>query len=170
MDPKDSAGDVANGGAESNSAPINPETGQPYFAIREEGWGTGWKAGPWYYLILRRDQEIVTRGDRERRASNRVLRIWRFIVWAFIAVTATIALVTQDANADKLRCGNALVQPGDSYLDVTDACGEPAREVAVVDEDNDRIGTALYYRGDHGQNDRKVHMRGGTVIAIQRLD
>lgn len=87
-----------------------------------------------------------------------------------LATAIALTVLTTPAAADSLRCGNDLVQDGDSYLDVTDACGEPAREVAIVGEDNQRIGTALYYRGDYGQADRKVYMRGGSVTGIERLD
>ena len=114
-----------------------------------------------------RREEVVTRGDRER-ASN---RLWRLIFWVVLVLAVLyVGLSSQDARAASLRCGNDLVQPGDSYLDVTDACGEPAREVALVGEDDQRVGTALYYRGGYGQADRKVYLRGGTVTAIERLD
>lgn len=38
-------GVIATGNVSSDSAPINPATGTPYFVIRKEGWGTGWAAG-----------------------------------------------------------------------------------------------------------------------------
>lgn len=85
-----------------------------------------------------------------------------------IAVVAVFGVDT--AQGAGLRCSQDLVQPGDSYLDVTDACGEPAREVALVGEDDQRVGTALYYRGEYGKADRKVYLRGGAVTAIERLD
>lgn len=28
------------------SIPIDPDTGNPYFTISRDGWGTGWSAGP----------------------------------------------------------------------------------------------------------------------------
>ena len=90
---------------------------------------------------------------------------------ATLAVAAAAAaLGVHGAHADSLRCGQDLVQPGDSYLAVTDACGDPDREVELVGEDDQRVGTALYYRGDYGQADRKVYLRGGTVTGIERLD
>ena len=54
------------------------------------------------------DNEIVTRGDRER-ASN---RLWRLIFWVFLIVLATIALSMENAEAAGLRCDNNLVRPG----------------------------------------------------------
>jgi len=84
--------------------------------------------------------------------------------------TVMAALVAHGAQAASLRCGQNLVQPGDSYLDVTDACGDPDREVELVGEDDQRVGTALYYRGGYGQADRKVYLRGGAVTGIERLD
>lgn len=38
-------GIVATGTIAADFAPINPATGQPYFTIRKEGWGTGWSVG-----------------------------------------------------------------------------------------------------------------------------
>jgi len=86
----------------------------------------------------------------------------------FAAVMAL--LVAQGAQAASLRCGQDLIQPGDSYLEVTDACGDSDRQVELVGENDQRVGTALYYRGDYGRADRKVYLRGGTVTAIERLD
>ena len=36
---------IATGSTGSDLSPINSLTGQPYFTIRREGWGTGWAAG-----------------------------------------------------------------------------------------------------------------------------
>ncbi len=113
-----------------------------------------------------REEETVTRGDRER-ASN---RLWRAIFWLFLIVFLTVGATMHDAEAGYLRCGQDLVNPGDSYLDVTDACGEPDREVTLVGEDDQRVGTALYYRGGYGQADRRVYLLGGTVTGIERLN
>ena len=38
-------GVISTGTTSSDCAPINAETGQPYFTIRKEGWGAGWAAG-----------------------------------------------------------------------------------------------------------------------------
>ena len=38
-------GVVSTGSTSQDCAPINPETGQPYFTIRAAGWGSGWAAG-----------------------------------------------------------------------------------------------------------------------------
>lgn len=38
-------GVVSTGSTSQDCAPINPETGQPYFTIRAAGWGAGWSAG-----------------------------------------------------------------------------------------------------------------------------
>lgn len=86
-----------------------------------------------------------------------------------LATTLTV-IAAPEILAAGLRCGGDLVQPGDSYLGVTEACGQPAREVALVGQDNQRVGTALYYKGEYGKADRKVYMRGGTVTRIERLD
>lgn len=84
-------------------------------------------------------------------------------------VAAFVAFVAMPVRADGLRCDNELVREGDSVLAVTDACGEPDRRVAVIGEDNQRVGTAFYYRQDN-KADRKVHLRGGKVTRIERLD
>lgn len=82
---------------------------------------------------------------------------------------ALVVIFATPVRADGLRCGNELVREGDSVLAVTDACGEPDRRVAVVGDDNQRVGTAFYYRQDN-RADRKVHLRGGKVTRIERLD
>ena len=79
-----------------------------------------------------------------------------------------LLLAATAPHADSLRCGNNLIRPGDSVLEVTDACGRPDREVAIVDGDNDRVGTAFYYRLNN-KADRKVYFRGGSVTDIERL-
>ncbi len=38
-------GIIDNGNISTDTAPINPETGVPYFTIKAEGWGTGWAVG-----------------------------------------------------------------------------------------------------------------------------
>lgn len=38
-------GVIATGTTSLDCSPINPMTGQPYFTIRKEGWGSGWAAG-----------------------------------------------------------------------------------------------------------------------------
>ena len=113
-----------------------------------------------------RDNEAVaTCGHRERASC----RLWRMISCA-APIVFVLGSYAPDAAADSLRCDGDLVRPGDSYLAVTDACGDPVREVALIGEDNERVGTALYYRGGYGQADRKVYLRGGTVTGIERLD
>ncbi|AMO56115.1 hypothetical protein GZ77_04710 [Endozoicomonas montiporae] len=38
-------GIIETGNTATNTAPMNPETGTPYFSILADGWGTGWAAG-----------------------------------------------------------------------------------------------------------------------------
>src|SRR5699024_9733716 len=38
----ESIGQIASGMIVNDCAPVNPETGEPYFIIRSEGWGSGW--------------------------------------------------------------------------------------------------------------------------------
>ncbi len=38
-------GIIATGNTIADAAPLNPETGVPFFTIRADGWGTGWAAG-----------------------------------------------------------------------------------------------------------------------------
>jgi hypothetical protein len=41
----ESVGQIAVGNTATDLAPINPETGAPYFRLRGPGWGAGWAAG-----------------------------------------------------------------------------------------------------------------------------
>lgn len=38
----ETVGIIANGNTTTDLAPTNPRTGQPYFTLRRQGWGTGW--------------------------------------------------------------------------------------------------------------------------------
>lgn len=38
----ETVGTISTGSTTADCAPINPRTGQPYFTIRRDGWGTGW--------------------------------------------------------------------------------------------------------------------------------
>ena len=38
-------GVIGTGNINTDCSPINPATGEPYFTIREAGWGTGWSIG-----------------------------------------------------------------------------------------------------------------------------
>lgn len=89
--------------------------------------------------------------------------------FGMLCLAVTFLLAAPVAPADSLRCGNDLIRPGDSVLDVTDTCGRPDREVAVVDGNNVRVGTAFYYRIEN-KADRKVHFRGGAVVGVERLN
>lgn len=40
-----SVGQIATGDINTDLAPVNPATGQPYFTLNKLGWGTGWAAG-----------------------------------------------------------------------------------------------------------------------------
>lgn len=86
----------------------------------------------------------------------------------YAPATLALLLIAPTVYGDSLRCGNDLVRPGDSVLDVQDACGQPDREVAIMGEDNTRVGTAFYYRMKY-KADRKVYFRGGSVTGIERL-
>lgn len=38
-------GQIATGNTSTDLAPVNPASGQPYFSLDKDGWGTGWAAG-----------------------------------------------------------------------------------------------------------------------------
>ncbi len=81
-----------------------------------------------------------------------------------------IALISAPAvQADGLRCGNELVQRGDSIVSVEKACGEPMRKSNLVNDYGKVIGTVLYFEGGYGRSDRRVVFRGGRVVDIERL-
>lgn len=86
-----------------------------------------------------------------------------------LAMIGCALALMHPAQAASLRCGGDLIQEGDSVIAVQDACGEPVREAAIVNDNGARVGTALYYRYDYGA-DRKVVLSGGKVTRVERLD
>ncbi len=86
------------------------------------------------------------------------------------SITLMAVAAASAAHGASLRCGGDLVQEGDSVLDVQESCGDPAREVALVNDHGGRVGTAFYYHGGYGKADRKVIFSGGRVTRIDRLD
>ena len=90
------------------------------------------------------------------------MRITAALLTGFAAMLAC-------SSAQAFRCGNDLVLVGDSVLAVEDACGHPDRKVVLVGKDDQRVGTAFYYRLEQ-KAPRKVYMRGGTVTRVERLD
>lgn len=76
------SGVVVTGSTAADCAPINPYTGEPYFVIPQEGWGTGW-------------------------VSNNVLRFNTFgayaPLWVIRCVQGGDAVVTQDQGRVELR-------------------------------------------------------------------
>lgn len=75
------------------------------------------------------------------------------------------------ASADELwRCDSGLVKLGDDIMSVIEDCGQPVREVALVNGLGNQVGKALYFDGGYGQADRKVIFSGGRVVGIVRLD
>jgi len=87
-----------------------------------------------------------------------------------IVPLALAALVSVAATAHAgMRCGNKLIEPGDSIVAVDKACGPPDRKAALVDGYDRRVGTAYYYTSPNKRT-RKVIFRGGTVVQIQELD
>lgn len=105
----------------------------------------------------------VWHDERSRIERKTRLRVIGYLLSVLIGAAAVPAW------GDSLRCGNDLVRAGDSVLQVTDACGQPDREVAIVGADNQRVGTAFYYRLTN-KADRKVYFRAGAVTGIERLD
>jgi len=86
-----------------------------------------------------------------------------------ILTAAALAAAVTPATADSLRCGGDLIDSGDSIMEVTEACGEPARETAITNEEGVRVGTALFYQPS-GKSVRKVIIYGGEVAGIRRID
>lgn len=85
-----------------------------------------------------------------------------------LAILTTLTLAAA-AHAAGLRCGGALVSKGDSINSVLEACGEPTREAALVNDYGNEIGTVLYFDPGHGRDERRVEFRGGRVSLIERM-
>jgi|GEM_PF-6671192 len=80
-----------------------------------------------------------------------------------------LVLVTPTTQAAGMRCGNDLVQRGDSIVGVRDKCGDPIHQADLVNDRGRVIGTVLYFDLGYGRNDRRVVFRGGRVVAIERV-
>lgn len=80
-------------------------------------------------------------------------------------VLAGVGLVcAQPARAETLRCGWALIQPGDDARYVLEQCGEPASEATGADPSENRI---TVYRIGTIRADRWLYHRGpGLFPAI----
>lgn len=82
-----------------------------------------------------------------------------------------VALVaTGTASAASLRCGNDLVNEGDSRTPVEESCGEPKRRIRQVNDEGATVGWRYVYDGGYGAADRSVIFRHGKVVAIRRND
>lgn len=85
------------------------------------------------------------------------------------ALVLVLILVGPSAHADGLRCGNDLVQRGDSIISVERKCGEPIREADLVNDRGKVVGTILYFDAGYGKADRRVTFRAGRVVRIERV-
>jgi hypothetical protein len=80
-----------------------------------------------------------------------------------------VAAPALEAAAAGLRCGNDLVQRGDSIVHVRQKCGDPLHQADLVNDRGKVIGTVLYFDPGYGRKDRRVTFRGGRVVSIERL-
>lgn len=88
----------------------------------------------------------------------------------YLAATALLALLASSTalHAGNMRCGTALVVPGDSKLRVLDKCGEPDfRE--TVSGANERRVEQWYYRSGTQRFTRVVTFRGTRIEDIEIL-
>ncbi|TQE98377.1 MAG: DUF2845 domain-containing protein [Spiribacter salinus] len=86
-----------------------------------------------------------------------------------LALLTTTLLAATPAAAENMRCGQDIVGPGDTASKLRDACGDPERSGALVNEYGKRIGTVYYYVPGYGKAERKVHVQGGRVTLVERL-
>jgi hypothetical protein len=84
--------------------------------------------------------------------------------------TALALLVATQVDAASLRCGNDLVNQGDSRTAVEETCGEPKRRIRQVNDEGATVGWRYVYDGGYGAADRSVIFRHGKVAVIRRND
>lgn len=90
--------------------------------------------------------------------------------WQRTATVILAAVFGVNVEAAYLRCNGDLIQPGDSILTVIDSCGKPDWSENQLNVYGARTSTSLYYRGEHGERDRKVVISEGEVERIEALD
>lgn len=84
------------------------------------------------------------------------------------AVLLTLLATSATVQAENMRCGTALVVPGDSKLRVLDKCGEPDfRE--TVSGANERRVEQWFYRSGTQRFTRVVTFRGTRIEDIETL-
>lgn len=87
--------------------------------------------------------------------------------------TSTVILATAFGRTSRrptCGCNGDLIQPGDSILTVIESCGKPDWSENQLNVYSARTSTSLYYRGEHGERDRKAVISEGEVERIEALD
>jgi len=81
----------------------------------------------------------------------------------YIAIIIVLVSLSFVKDSYALRCGNKLINKGDSILKVLEYCGEPLySDFAIV---RDRL-VRLYIYKQNGREQR-IYLRNGTVIGVK---
>lgn len=75
-------------------------------------------------------------------------------------------LLAGPASADSMKCGNRLVMPGDTLVEVLQRCGEPEYRELVSGSDEPRV-EQWYYERLNTQFPRILTFRGFHLIRIE---
>jgi len=92
-------------------------------------------------------------------------RIALLIVAVFLG-TSILALMTEPARADTIRCGTKMVEVGESLETLMATCGPPTYRVTG----HETGGESWYYNRGSAQFMMKVVTLGGKITAIEQGD
>ncbi|MDN3518869.1 DUF2845 domain-containing protein [Aquisalimonas lutea] len=86
-----------------------------------------------------------------------------------LIAVAPLLLASLPASADSMRCGNALILPGDHVTEVHEVCGEPVQTTEIENRFGARVGTREVYETGYGRPRHSVTYEDDRVVAIERI-
>ncbi len=115
------------------------------------------------------NEEIVTRGDRERKSN----RFWRLVFWVVVVCVGVYIATNEEAFAsdNQLRCGNDLVELKEHRSVFHEKCGEPKAVTPLENDYGANKGTRERFDMGYGKDDRIVRFNSnGYAIRIWEAD
>lgn len=97
------------------------------------------------------------------------MRKYRFTFFAFILfLLLMLFLGPQIADAESLFCGNSLISPGDTKVDVLEKCGQPLLIEILSGSDEQKI-EQWFYRTGPRKFQRLLTFKGFKLTRIETI-